>query len=66
MKTNYILIFIIIVLTHSTHQSSMLSDNDKLQRVLEGMFAYNNLQGPFMFKYCFDDETSSKIVNFAT
>jgi hypothetical protein len=41
-----------------------LSDNEIIQHVFEGLFAENNLSGPYMIKYCFDEATSHRIVEF--
>lgn len=40
------------------------TDNDILQEVFEGVFAENNLPGPYMIRYCFDEPTSHRIVVF--
>jgi hypothetical protein len=52
--------------SHLTRSPSpaLSTDNDILQSVLEGVFAENNLPGPYMVKYCFDEPTSHRIVVF--
>jgi len=38
--------------------SQDMTDNEVIQTVFEGLFAENNLPGPFTIKYCFDDQLS--------
>ncbi len=42
------------------------SDNDIIQEVFEGVYAENDLPGPYMIRYCFDEPTSHRIVVFIT
>lgn len=51
-------------LTQSSGMPVISSDNDILQLVFQGLFAENNLAGPYMVKYCFDEPTSHRIVVF--
>ena len=56
MKAIYLLFLgFVLALVPLVQCQGIRSDIDKMQKVLEGLFAYNNLSGPFMFKYCFDD-----------
>jgi hypothetical protein len=55
-----------IVLLGALLVGPLTSDNDIIQEVFEGAYAENNLPGPYMIKYCFDEPTSHRIVVFIT